>query len=261
MSPLKVMLAASSPFITNGYSFISYNLSKHLATKQDIELHYWGFQKFHSNPEHEKGRQLPKNVKVIDVWALECQSNNKQMGFGFELIAEYVNEHKPEVIIIYNDFVVVSNILEKLKTCTHKDFKVIIYIDQVYLTQKKEYIKRLNDQADFVITFTPYWDQILKEQGMVKPTDYLQHGFDPMKNYPIPKKLARLHFGLKQDDFIVINTNRVQIRKVWPYTMIAWAEFVTRHQGEPVKLLIGTHPRLVHTILSKFMNVNYVFVE
>ena len=235
----KVLFAASMPTITNGYSYAAYNLAKHLATKKDIDLTYWGFQCFNPNPEHVKLRQLPKNVTIYDAFAKE---EPKHMGFGFDQIAGYVGEHKPDVIIIYNDFVVVSTILEKLKTCTHKDYKMIIYIDQVYLSQKKEYIKRLNDEADFVITFTPYWDQIIKEQGMNKPSDFLQHGFDPMRNYPVPKKLARSYFGLRQDDFIVINTNRNQPRKRYDITMIAWAEFVSRHQNEPVKLLIGTHP-------------------
>ena len=239
MAPIKVMLCQSSHFITNGYSYVGYNLAKHIAHKKDIDLIYWGFQKFSDNPEHNKQRELPSNVTIYDAWANE---NPKGLGFGFDQIVEYVNQNKPNVIVIYNDFVVVSNILEKLKTCTYKDFKVIVYIDQVYLSQKKEFIKRLNDQADFVITFTPYWDNIIKEQGMTKPSDFLQHGFDPLRNYPVPKKLARMHFGLKQEDFIVINTCRNQPRKRLDYMMIAWAEFVSRHQGESVKLLIGTHP-------------------
>lgn len=233
------MICQSHFQITNGYSYVGYNLAKHIATKKDIDLIYWGFQKFNDNQEHNKLRQMPKHVTVYDAWANE---NPKQMGFGFDQIAEYIDQQKPDIIIVYNDFVVVSNILDKLKTCTHKDFKTIIYIDQVYLSQKKEYIKRLNDQADFVITFTPFWDGILKEQGMIKPSDWVQHGFDPARNYPIPKKLARLHFGLKLDDFIVINTSRNQPRKRLDTMMMAWAEFVSRHKDEPVKLLIGTHP-------------------
>ena len=239
MAPTKFMMCASSQFITNGYSYAAYNLAKHIANKKDIDFIYWGFQKFQDNPEHNKQRQLPKTVTIYDAWANE---NPKQQGFGFDQIAEYVNQQKPDVIMVYNDFVVVSNILEKLKACTFKDFKMIIYIDQVYLSQKKEYIKRLNDQADFVITFTPYWNDCIKEQGLTKPCDWIQHGFDPLRNYPVPKKLARIHFGLKQEDFIVINANRNQNRKALYIMIIAWAEFVNRHPDEPVKLLIATHP-------------------
>ena len=129
------MLCQSSHFITNGYSYVGYNLAKHIAQKKDIDLIYWGFQKFSDNPEHNKQRELPSNVTIYDAWANE---NPKGLGFGFDQIVEYVNQNKPNVIVIYNDFVVVSNILEKLKTCTYKDFKVIVYIDQVYLSQKKE---------------------------------------------------------------------------------------------------------------------------
>ncbi len=239
MAPLKVIFCGSMITITNGYSYVGHALAKHLATKKDIDLIYWGFQNFNPNPEHVKLRQLPKNVTIYDAWQNE---NPKQMGFGFDQFPDFVDQQKPDVIIIYNDFVVVSNFLEKLITCKHKDYKTIIYIDQVYDTQKKEYIKRLNDQADFVITFTKYWDDIIKSQGLVKPTDFLPHGFDPHRTYPIPKKLARLHFGLKQDDFIVINSNRSQIRKMYDLTIIAFAEFVSRHLDENVKLLIATHP-------------------
>ena len=59
------------------------------------------------------------------------------MGFGFDQITHFVTMNKPDVIIIYNDMVVVSNILEKLKSVPNRSFKVIVYMDQVYLYQKK----------------------------------------------------------------------------------------------------------------------------
>ena len=139
MAPLKVMMCSSHVFLSNGYSRISYGLLSHLATKKDLELIHWGFQNFNPNPEHIKNRQLPKSVLVYDCYLNE---NPKQMGFGFDQIADFIDQQKPDVIIIYNDFVVVSNILEKMKSCKHKDYKTIIYIDQVYDTQKKEYIKK-----------------------------------------------------------------------------------------------------------------------
>jgi glycosyltransferase involved in cell wall biosynthesis len=239
MSPIKVIFCGSGFQLSNGYSRVAYALACHLANKKDIDLIYWGFQNFNPNPEHVKQRPLPKNISYYDAWANE---NPKQQGFGFEQFEEFVDQNKPDVIIIYNDFVVVSNFLEKMKACKHKDYKTIIYIDQVYDTQKKEYIKRLNDSTDHIICFTDYWMQCIKGQGLTKPCDFLQHGFDKMRNYPLPMRLARLHFGLKQDDFIVINANRNQNRKRLELTMFAWANFVSRHLGENVKLLIATHP-------------------
>lgn len=241
MAPLKLLMMSTSFFSTNGYSAIGHSLITHLAKKQDLQITHWAFQNFPGNPKHAEARKYPSNVQVYDAFANE-QKDKGLMGFGFDEVTNFVNMNKPDVIWIYNDMVVVSNILEKLKQCEHKAFKTIVYMDQVYLTQRKEFIKRLNEEADFVILFTPFWEECVKEQGLIKPTAYLQHGFDPMRNYPVPKNLARLHFGLKPDDFIVINTCRNVPRKRIDLMMIAWAKFVSRHLDEPVKLLLAMNP-------------------
>jgi hypothetical protein len=92
--------------------------------------------------------------------------------------------------------VVVSNILINLIKLRIK-FKTAVYMDQVYLCQKKEYIKIFNEQElDFVICFSKYWEKIAKDQGLnLKPTGVLEHGFNPMIHYPIPsERLARMFF-------------------------------------------------------------------
>ena len=234
---IRTLLFASSPYITNGYSIVGYELAKELAKQPDIQLTYFGFQYFQKNPQHEKERELPSNVLVYDAFLNE---NPKGMGFGFDQVSSFVTENKPDVIIIYNDMVVVSNILEKLKTVPDKKFKVMVYMDQVYLYQKKEYINRLNSEADFVLCFTPYWEEIAKGLGITKPTAYLPHGFNPLTHYPVPSKLCRDYYGLKHDDFIVLSLNRNQPRKRYDILLQAWAMFVSKHEQEPVKLLIAT---------------------
>ena len=234
---IRTMLMASSQNITNGYSIVGYELAKELAKHKDIQLIYYGFQYFNKNPMHEKERQLPSHVESYDAFLNE---NPKGMGFGFDQVANVVIEKKPDVIIIYNDMVVVSTILEKLKAIPEKTFKVIVYMDQVYLYQKKEYINRLNSEADFVLCFTPYWEDIAKSLGITKPTDYLQHGFNPMTHYPVPTSLCRDYYNLKHDDFIVLSLNRNQPRKRYDVLLQAWAKFVSMHIDDPVKLLIAT---------------------
>jgi glycosyltransferase involved in cell wall biosynthesis len=59
-------------------------------------------------------------------------------------------------------------------------------------------------------------------------------------HYPVPKKLARSFFGLKEEDFIILNLNRNQPRKRWDVCLQAFAEIVSRHTGEPIKLLVAT---------------------
>lgn len=235
---VRVLLFATYPYSTNGYSQVAFELAKHIAlNKSDIELTYYGFQNFGNNPQHAKERQLPSNVQMYDAYAGEV---TKQMGFGFDQVTDFVTINKPDVCIIYNDMVVVSNILDKLHKVENKNFKIIVYIDQVYLYQKKEFIKRLNEQSDYVLAFTPYWEDIVKGLGIQKPTGFLRHGFNPELHYPVPTELCRSYYNLKMSDFIVLSLNRNQPRKRYDILLQAWAEFVSKHMDEPVKLLVAT---------------------
>ena len=233
----KVLLFGTHPSCYNGYCLVTYNLAKELALKDDIELTVFGFQNFYMNLTHNKERELPPNVYIYDAHANETP---KALGFGFDQVKEFVGALKPDVCVIYNDMVVVGNIITKLREIPDPTFKIIVYIDQVYLYQKAEHVKLLNEYADYVLCFTPYWEQIAKEIGVKKPTGFLQHGFDPMVNYPVPKMLARQNFGLKKEDFIIMNLNRNQPRKRWDICLMAFAEVVSRHPDDPIKLLIAT---------------------
>ena len=236
-NPTRVILAASDSRITNGYSIVAYELAKELAKKQDIELTYYGFQRFNPNPAHEKERELPTNVQIYDAFANE---NPKGMGFGFDQVADFVTLNKPDVIILYNDMVVVANIMERIIKIPNRKFKIIVYIDQVYTPQKSQYIELLNNHADYVMAFTPFWEDTLKWMGITKPTGFLPHGFNPMTHYPVPTNICRDYYNLKQNDFIVLSLNRNQPRKRYDLLLQAWAEFVYRHPDDPVKLLIAT---------------------
>jgi len=123
-------------------------------------------------------------------------------------------------------------------------------MDQVYPYQKKEYINLLNMYFDGIITFTPYWEKIAKQLGIVKDKMfYFPHGFDEKLYYPVDTDIARLYFKLPLNDFLVLNLNRNQPRKRWDTTIIAWSKFVNKHYNEniinnnnnrDIKLVIGT---------------------
>jgi glycosyltransferase involved in cell wall biosynthesis len=233
--PTKVLFFATNTNQYNGYSYAIYELACELAKKDDIELTLFGFQNFYKNSNHL--RQVPSNVYQYDAYANE---DPKQSGFGFEQVTEFATMNEPDVCIIYNDMVVVSNVIDKLYKVPNKNFKIIVYIDQVYLHQKKEYIELLNNKADFILAFTKYWEECAISQGITLPIDYLQHGFNPMTHYPFPKQLARNYYGIKEDDFIILNLNRNQPRKRWDICLQAFAEIVKRHNNKQVKLLIAT---------------------
>ena len=240
-NPTRVLFMGTHPYSTNGYSYVTIELTRQMALRPDIKLSVYGFQNVGMvSEEHKNNRQWPENVYVYDACANEVP---RQLGFGFEQVTEFVTLNKPDVVVIYNDMVVVSNILNKLKAVPDKKFKIIVYIDQVYLYQKKDHIKRLNEEVDLVVAFTPYWEDLVKKQGLTVPTDYLCHGFNKMLHYPVPQKLARQYYGLNENDFIITNLNRNQPRKRWDICLQAFAEVVSRHPDDPIKLLIATAPQ------------------
>ena len=131
----RILLFATYPTSSNGYSKVAYELAKYLSSKPDIILTYYGFQNFQKNPMHEQERILPSNVQLYDAFANE---KNKQLGFGFEEITDFVTLNKPDICIVYNDMVVISNVIEQLKKVQNRKFKIMTYVDQVYLYYTNE---------------------------------------------------------------------------------------------------------------------------
>jgi glycosyltransferase involved in cell wall biosynthesis len=234
----RVLFFGTHPKQFNGYSKVVYEIAKCICKRDDIQLSIYGFQNFYDNAQHRK--DMSDAVTVYDAFKNE---EPKAMGFGVQQVREYVKEHSPDVCIVYNDMMVIHQVLTQLQLAIKEDgkrFKIIAYIDQVYLNQKKEFIEFVNQNADFGLLFTQYWEKIIVDQGLKLPTDHLVHGFNKMTYFPIPKNLARQYYGLKPDDFIVLNLNRNQPRKRWDICLKAFAEIVARHPNEPIKLMIAT---------------------
>jgi len=212
-------------------------LSQRADEECGVEIGVFGFQNYEASGVHRP--DLPSDIYVYDAWAKE---EPKSIGFGIEKIHEAVAEFKPDVCIVYNDLLIISNCVNKL--CEIEDykskFKIVAYIDQVYLHQKKVYLELVNTKADAAIAFTEEWKNTIVEQGLRIPCHVLQHGFDASTYFPIPKAVARSYLGLNQDDFLVLNLNRNQPRKRWDTCLKAFAEIVSRYPNDPIKLIIGT---------------------
>lgn len=233
--PIRVLFFVTMHTSSNGYSQVGYELAKYLSKLPDIQLTIYGFQNFTQIPNHRT--DFPTNVQVYDAFANE---QPRQAGFGVGQVKDFVTTNRPDVVIVYNDMLVLTSVIAQLNEVPERKFKIIAYIDQVYLCQKKEYINFVNEKADLAMLFTPYWEEVAKEQGITLPTCNLRHGFNKMLHYPVPKDIARKFYGLKKDDFIILNLNRNQPRKRWDICLQAFAEVVQKLPEEPIKLLIAT---------------------
>ena len=236
--PLRVLFFGTHPNQYNGYSKVVYELALCLSKREDIALTIYGFQKFQVIPGHRA--DVPANVEVYDAFEHE---NPKAQGFGVGEVREFVKKNKPDVCIVYNDMMIIHQVVTQLKLAQKEDgavFKIIGYIDQVYLNQKKDFIDFCNANLDFGLLFTEHWAKIIIEQGLTLPTDFLPHGFNPMLYYPVPKALARTYYGISPADFVILNLNRNQPRKRWDTCLKAFAEIVSRYPKEPIKMVVGT---------------------
>lgn len=283
----RVMLCSSFSKCSNGYAKISHYVIQNIAKYDDIQFTHWGFQNFQNVAGANEVRgKFPDNVTVVDAFELE---NPKRQGFGEKEIGTYLKENPQDVIIIFNDAMIVSaitaTILNELSQYRSK-FKLICYIDQVFTYQKANYFKLLNDHFDGVIAFTPYWKETVLKIGLKKemPMYVFPHGFDHTKYFPINQNLARMYFDIEENAFCILNLNRNQPRKAYDISIIAWAKFVkmhydanvlkikteyktNKHTRRPIKYLIGTNPEGYWELLEvleyecKFLDIPYEYAK
>ena len=230
---LKCMLVSTHCHQFTGYSKVAYGLIGELVKQPWIQLTHFGFQKIQEVPPGF--RPYPSSVEVIDAMALE---KPVQQGFGYQYLPDYIRRKRPNVVILYNDLAVVSRFLEEIrKSGIPRTFQIWVYCDQVYPMQPQALLDVLNRDADRVFTFTPYWKQILKDQGVTRPIDVLKHGFQMNTCFPVPKELARKQLQLPSDIFIFMNLNRNQPRKRYDILIMAFVELIVKYPTRPLYLL------------------------
>jgi len=237
---LRVLFCGTYPIgTTNGYSKITYYTAKYLGNYDDIELSIWGFQNYKQTSGAIR-TEIPTNVKILDPLQIEKDNNIKGSGFGEKVIGKHLNSNAYDVIIIFNDSMITSAITANIINEMHKyrnKFKLLSYMDQVYMYQKPEYIKLLNDHFDAIIAFTPFWKDNAYKIGIKPeiPIYVYKHGFDDKIYFPVPKEYCRDYFNLPKDAFIIQSSNRNQPRKGWDIAIISWAAFIKRHWLSNVK--------------------------
>lgn len=237
---LKFMLVSTHIQQFTGYSKVSYGFLRELAKLPWLQTTHFGFQRHQQVPETY--RPYPPQVKVIDAVALEKSSSVPQMqqqgGFGFSFLPEAIRKEQPHVVLIYNDMGVVARFLEEIrKSGIPRNFKIWVYIDQVYNTQLQAYIDILNRDADRVFAFSSYWKKCIKDQGVTRPVDVLLHGFDKDMFKPVPREVARKALGIPNEAFIMINLNRNQPRKRYDLLIMAFVELIVKYPTKPIHLM------------------------
>jgi len=236
----KFMLVGTHAHQTTGYSKVTYNIIKELDKTNKFDLYHFGFQKFVVQTP-DGYRPYPPSVDVHDTVKEEReQKQPSEQGFGFSQLVTYIKKVQPDVVLIYNDAGVICQYLEKMKELTKDErqrFKLIIYLDQVYVIQRPDFLQRMDMEADAFFTFTEFWKKTLVEQGIKKPVHVLRHGFD-RDVYTVKKRSEmRLKHNIPENIFLFLNLNRNTPRKRHDIVVQAFAQLVARNPTKPLALL------------------------
>ena len=227
---MRVLLCGTHPSQQNGYSRVVFELARRIARRpDDIALTIFGFQRAQGAAgPNDAARALPPNVVVYDAAAAE---NPKRQGFGEARIGSYLQLVPQDIVVIYNDLAVTAMLVEDIVRVhgsdkTKRPFKLVSYVDQVYLCQKRRYLDLLEREFDGIITFTYAWGNVLRSQLRAPNAlgwAVMEHGMDATSHYPVTRRLARAYFGIDQTAFVVLNLNRNVPRKRYDHVMTAYA--------------------------------------
>jgi glycosyltransferase involved in cell wall biosynthesis len=213
---------------------------KVLATLPYVSVTHFGFQRHPTVPPNY--RPYPPNIRVIDAATMEQQSlppnTPPQQGFGFNVLPNVIRQEQPNVVLIYNDMSVINRFLEEIrKSNIHRNFKIWLYVDQVYNQQPQQYLDVINRDGDRVFTFTSYWKDCLKTQGITRPIHVLGHGFERDVFIKTNRKEIRKKMNLPEDGFIIMSLNRNQPRKRYDLLIMAFTELIVKYPTKPIFMM------------------------
>lgn len=211
---MKIFVCSTSTSQTTGYARIGHILLNDLAARGH-EVTHFAFQQYPQGVD----RPLHPSINVIDVQAKAKQT------FGYDIVAQEIAAIQPDVVLVYNDVVVTSQILNALRGLP-KTYTFVSYLDLVYPYQDWKLIQYIQDNADHIFVFSDRWKSNLVTMSVpAKKIDVFPHGFDDTRFTPIPKDEARDRLRLQKDDFIVLNTNRNSYRKALDVTVRSFLTF------------------------------------
>jgi glycosyltransferase involved in cell wall biosynthesis len=226
---------------TTGYSKVSSNLLKQVATlSPKIKTYHFGFQR---HPNRSGTRKAPEGVVQYDAAANE---DPKEEGFGFNKIHEYLDMVNPDVVMIYNDPLIVYKFIEAMKIEPGKaPFKLWIYVDQVYGGIAQPLIDKINQHADRVYCFTDSWKQVyLKYGGPTPDLRVLGHAVDPSIFTSMNaegRQSIRANMNIPKDAIVFLNANRNSQRKRLDLCVMGFVRLLSRYPTAPYYMAMATN--------------------
>ena len=228
---IKLLLISTHLNQASGYAKVSYGLIRELATMPGLQITHFAIQ---GSTTVDFQRPYPSSVKVIDA-------GTEENGFGFQQIAATIKAEQPTVVLIYNDIGICTQYLERIvplrQGARGLSFQIWLYLDQVYECQLPRYLALVQKETDRIFCFTEEWRTVLKNQGITRPLDVLNHGFDASLFPLVDKTVLRERLGIPKETFLFFSANRNQPRKRLDLLLMAFTELILKHPSQPLFLM------------------------
>ena len=240
MKKPKLLWVADYPAKT-GFGRVSGAMLPRLREQNDFEIVVLGCN-WHGDPCEEQ--------KLFKMYP--ASNRFQQAPFGENRIREIVEREKPDLIFSLNDPWVVSEQYRQIEDLHRQGlFKFVGYLTMDSYDWIGGIDQHIN-QWDALIAFTTFGAYEFVKAGITKPITVIPHGIDTKDFYPMDQGDARKKLGLNSADWIVLNANRNQFRKLQNLTISAFAKFAVgrpnaklymhcgmRDQGWPILELFG----------------------
>ena len=206
-----------------GYSKVSYNLINELA-KTSHKIFHFGFQR---NSARSNTRKYPEGVFSYDA---DANEEPKEQGFGFNKIHEYIELVNPDIVMIYNDPLIIQKFIEAMKhDKATSTYKLWIYLDQVYQGIHPVLMDTIHKHADKVFCFSELWASRFSKYQNFPNVQVLEHGLDKSFFKISNTEQIKKNLNLPADSIVLLNANRNSERKRLDLTLQGFSQIVMKN--------------------------------
>jgi len=237
---MRFVLVSTHTDQTTGYAKVAHNMLKQLGTlTPKVKVFHFGFQR---HPNKTSLRKVADGVVQYDAVANE---DPKEEGFGFNKIHEYLEMVGPDVVMIYNDPLIIYKFIEAMKHERGKTpYKLWIYIDQVYDGIAQPLIQTINEHADRIYCFTDIWKEKYLNYAPFPDVRVLEHAVDPTMFTNMPndnRKGVRANMNIPENAVVMLNANRNSQRKRLDLTISGFVRLIAKKPSAPYYMVFATN--------------------
>jgi glycosyltransferase involved in cell wall biosynthesis len=237
---MRFVLVSTHTDQTTGYGKVAHNLLRQLASlSPKVKTYHFGFQR---HPSRSSFRKCPEGIIQYDAAANE---DPKEEGFGFNKIHEYLDMVGPDIVMVYNDPLIIYKFIESMKHERGKaPYKLWIYVDQVYRGIAQPLMEKIRDHADRVFCFSEHWKNCFLEYVDYPNVSILEHAVDPTVFSPMSEQdrvSIRSSMNIPKNSIVFLNANRNAQRKRLDLSIQGFVRLLKREKAVPYYLIVATN--------------------